>query len=160
MQYRSSNKPGVPPNEWCDPEWHAKIKVNYERLLRTLWYVTRKFDMVRFWERSSPPTGVTAGAPLIILEKFARVRWGRRKRRRLENGKNGTDGQWSLRVRFTWRERWIQMRVVNGTLRGKRRVRWEHSCTSLFCTFVVKREIHTFKLEIKQLGVRRTRNPA
>ena len=84
----------LPTNgQWCDPEWHAKIKVSYERLLRTLWYVTRKFDMVRFWERSSPPTGVTAGAPLIILEKFARVRWGRRKRRMaemLKNGKNGT----------------------------------------------------------------------
>ena len=45
MQYRSSNKPGVPPNEWCDPKWHAKIKVSYERLLRTLWYVTREFDI-------------------------------------------------------------------------------------------------------------------
>ena len=33
------------PNEWPHPEWRTKIKVSYERLSRTLWYVAREFDI-------------------------------------------------------------------------------------------------------------------
>ena len=45
LKYRSSNKPGMPPNEWSDPEWRTKIKVGYERLSQTLWHVAREFDV-------------------------------------------------------------------------------------------------------------------
>ena len=45
LKYRSSNKPGMSPNEWTDPEWRPKIKVGYERLSQTLWHVAREFDV-------------------------------------------------------------------------------------------------------------------
>jgi len=45
LKYRSSNKPGTPPNDWSDTEWLPKVRLGYERLSQTLWRVAREFDV-------------------------------------------------------------------------------------------------------------------
>jgi hypothetical protein len=45
LKYRSSNKAGMPPNDWSDVEWRPKVRLGYERLSQTLWRVAREFDV-------------------------------------------------------------------------------------------------------------------
>ena len=45
LKFRSSNKPGMPTNDWSDAEWRPKVRLGYERLSQTLWRVAREFDV-------------------------------------------------------------------------------------------------------------------